>query len=362
MSWLCRTTPVAPRALLIFVLGVNMISCSASVFYSSKDQDRGNEENSKKNRGSSAASSRSDPQDQDNEERVVQPTPVVGFNLVLACDKPNITGASADIACLFRNRDVSSEKISNIEWKYQVDKPVTGSKIAIETAAAGSMVDATYRLSALNSEDLLQLIEQFRAVIVFRGLDIVATPDHGVLFQSLMAKLVAGPEATSLAVVIFATSQTFSGNLGGVSGADQKCSTAAQNPWLPFASKTYRALISSATANARTLIAENLGPVVNSRGERLADSVRDLWSQALTQPILYDETGTEIGGGVWTGTNRDGGISSPNMEIQFNLCKDWTSAAATDWSHSGNTAGTDTWIDNEPASCDQSLSIYCVGL
>ena len=151
---------------------------------------------------------------------------------------------------------------------------------------------------------------------------------------------------------IFLIRSEFNGNLGGLSGADQKCQADAVAAGL---SGTFRALLSSSTVNAvdRLQRADYYlpnGVMAISEGN-LANLIANL-------DVLAD--GQRIGNGVgeddvWTGSTSMG-ITTGNH------CADWTSDSA---SASGTTGDADdplpvgnSLFHGNP-SCDSSFSLYC---
>ncbi len=113
-------------------------------------------------------------------------------------------------------------------------------------------------------------------------------------------------------------------NLGGLAGADAHCQGLAQ---AAGSSKTWHAYLSTSDANARDRI--GAGPWYNAKGEKIADDVASLHSDAngITKQTALDEKGQVVNGrgdqpnrhDILTGSMPDG-TAAPQT------CENWTSA------------------------------------
>lgn len=112
---------------------------------------------------------------------------------------------------------------------------------------------------------------------------------------------------------VFATNTTYTGNLGGVSGADAICQTAASNAGKPG---VYKAVLSTSTEDAKDRLSV-IHPVV-----RIVDGIpiasTNFWTQALESDIKTVTGNNIYGGPSWTGTTT-GGVKHADT------CSDWTS-------------------------------------
>jgi cysteine-rich repeat protein len=163
--------------------------------------------------------------------------------------------------------------------------------------------------------------------------------------------------------IIFVTNQVYTGDLGGLAGADAKCQAAAAAAGLPG---TYMAWLSDDTGSPSTRMFRSTGPYVLPDGTRVVDD----WSGfttlgvVLKHPIAMTETQAEPPildphcfptpcAYVWTNTHLGEQLSSAYS------CADWTSAVAA--SAMGN------WLEvNEfwtsatnDAPCGFELPLYC---
>ncbi len=163
---------------------------------------------------------------------------------------------------------------------------------------------------------------------------------------------------------IFVTATTYTGNLGGVTGADAKCAADTNKP----SNGTYKALISDGTARIACTTANCSGGATEHTGWVLSASKQ--YTRADGTVIgttnsagIFDFTTTLTSAvstttaNVWTGLEQ-------NWTSSTNDCVDYTSAAGPGGNYSaiGNTNATDaTAIKKTLASgCENSYALYCV--
>ncbi len=152
---------------------------------------------------------------------------------------------------------------------------------------------------------------------------------------------------------LFITQSTFPGNMGGVTGADTNCNTAATARNL---GGTWHALLSGPTSPAvgRTMAQGPFtildgGVVFNNRAALEFGLNRG--SLAITNELGVPGTGLNF----WTGSTVHGLIASQ-------ACSSWTSSSIAQQGTSGSN-GTGTpfvWDDGAPARCDSTLHVLCV--
>ena len=154
---------------------------------------------------------------------------------------------------------------------------------------------------------------------------------------------------------VFVTSELYTGNLGGLAGADQKCNSLAATAGL---SGTYMAWLSIgdylALASPSTRFTRSTVPYALVDGTVIADDWDDLVDGVLALPIYLTESATDLPNrGVWTGT-------SPSGTPFSTRCGDWTQGDAFFTGRLGSTgtfrAG---WTSSERASCGQGAHLYC---
>ncbi len=154
--------------------------------------------------------------------------------------------------------------------------------------------------------------------------------------------------------VVFVTSQTFTGKLGGFAGADAKCRAAA-NAIPALANKTFEAWLCDATQSPSTTFTTD-GKLVRVDGMKVADSWADLLAvnnnilmgnKTLVSTISITELGQATTNWTWTGSNANG-----TFVTQWPYsCDGWTSDAANEM----GITGMSTQINS--AWCERSVAI-----
>jgi hypothetical protein len=156
---------------------------------------------------------------------------------------------------------------------------------------------------------------------------------------------------------VFATSTPYSGNLGGLSGADDKCQLRALVAGLPG---TYRAWLSDATGSPSTRFVRSTGPYQLVNGTTIAANWADLTDGALAAPINVTETGgaVRVSDLAWTATKTNGTF---NQLVNYN-CVNWSTAAVTGFGLAGiPTEASGAWTEEFlAASCGEpNVHLYC---
>ncbi len=131
------------------------------------------------------------------------------------------------------------------------------------------------------------VVNSMDAGVVDAGL--MTSMDAGVVDAGVVTSMDAGVPGDFRRV--FVTSTTYSGNLGGLSGADAKCQTRAQAAGL---SGTYKAWLSTSGANGSpaTRFARATVPYRLVNGALIANDWSDLVDGRLSAPIDRTELGT----------------------------------------------------------------------
>jgi hypothetical protein len=148
------------------------------------------------------------------------------------------------------------------------------------------------------------------AAIVLAGIGAAASQDAGMSFFVTSVGLGKGAD------------------LGGLEGADAHCASLAEAAGVT--GKTWHAYLSTGDTDARDRIGK--GPWFNAKGEKIADDVASLHSDAnnLTKQTALDEKGEVINGrgdkpnrhDILTGSKPDG------TRIADQTCGDWTLGGA----------------------------------
>ena len=168
---------------------------------------------------------------------------------------------------------------------------------------------------------------------------------------------VAPTEASaSVDRILFVSSATFTGAIGGVSAADQACTDLAPAAGLVGA---YRAWLSDdAGRSPAGTFTRGDAPFVMTSGVRVADHWADLTDGTINNPIVIDESGNQpdMVQMVWTGTDASGQRASSGA-----TCGGWTDGSSAVEGQAGvfDAIG-NGWTASPSAACDQPGRIYCV--
>jgi hypothetical protein len=193
----------------------------------------------------------------------------------------------------------------------------------------------------------------------FVGWDSTVCAGKGTCTFSLAADTEVQALFTPPPNILFVTSTTHDGNLGGLVGADNICMTRAQAGGL---SGTYRAWLSTSTVNARDRLGSARG-WVRPDGKPVLNRVEDIAENKLFYPPRLDESGVDLGTvGVWTDTSAAGVLTT---EPNTTTCGDFTSATVDPTkfvvvgsSSRGGSLFT-TWAGY---GCTMEQHLYCFGI
>ncbi|MCP4700526.1 MAG: DUF1554 domain-containing protein [Gammaproteobacteria bacterium] len=169
-----------------------------------------------------------------------------------------------------------------------------------------------------------------------------------------IALLIPAPPYT-----VFITSTKYTGNLGGLTGADTKCNERAQAPSSEVKATDFAAWLSDSAQSIENRL-DHAGPYLKPNGNVLATSWSDLTDGELTYKFRISEQGNIISiTQVWTGTKPNGITDSPDAQLH---CENWTSPFEVVSGRTGISNNTDSYwsTGNTRATCDTSQSLYCV--
>lgn len=209
-------------------------------------------------------------------------------------------------------------------------------------------------------------------------IELIATPSAGTFFQGwsgpcagparhctvqVDGDVEVGARLTAISQnMMFATAQKFSANLGGVAGADAKCSAAAQAAGL---AGIWAAVLSvengdNAPDHLLSLAPGTVGGWVRLDGAPVGDDLAALVNdQRMFYPVAFDELGERIppaDDDVWTGSN-------PNLFWSGASCGDWASAGGTVSGTVGSaSSGPGRWMKVRAAACDGTARLYCASV
>ena len=182
-----------------------------------------------------------------------------------------------------------------------------------------------------------------------------------------------GADGSCGACVVFVTSTTHKGNLGGLSGADAICQQRAQAAGLPGAALagSYKAWLSDSTNSPSTRFRPSAQPYELVNGTQIADDWADLTDGSLDAKLNITERGGTVADGtfisdgwVWTHTKANATAGGA-----FNAhCQDWTTSTDTNEREDPNNGDfaavgpTDSRWSSDPSggsSCNGNRHLFC---
>lgn len=202
------------------------------------------------------------------------------------------------------------------------------------------------------------------------AIDAVSANDAGDAAMSTDALSEAG-EAGPTFRRVFITSQQWTANLGGTSGADAKCQAAANGASL---GGTWMAWVSTSTSDTSSRFVHSTVPWKLLDGTLVANDWSDLTSGALENEITRDEHNSLV---TWNGANYPtdpySGIAWTDTSVTgkwsgYTDCSDFTDGTSDGYSSVGYngyihplTSGS-YWTDAQNTSgylCNSVVSLYC---
>ena len=169
---------------------------------------------------------------------------------------------------------------------------------------------------------------------------------------------IAVPAADHNEKIIFVTSATFDGNLGGLTGADDKCQAEADSPASIVPSGTYLAWLSDGSDSPDTRFTKSSYPYMLPDGTKIAEDFTDLTDGSILHTIDIDSTGKPLGlQFFWSGTNSDG-----TTVQHFVACYGWTAGRLRGFRGVvGSTVQTSTlWsVYSSQKRCGRSFRLAC---
>jgi hypothetical protein len=166
--------------------------------------------------------------------------------------------------------------------------------------------------------------------------------------------------------IVFITSGTYTGDLGGLAGADQKCAAEATAAGLDG---EFKAWLSDSPQNSpSTRFSRSSAPYILPVGTVVANDWEDLVDGSIQNPIEQDAFGNTVRRFVWTGTNTDGSYASGFFFTADPNCEGWSSSVDTapnDFTSGAGLIGRttfddpDDWTADTVSSCRSSNSLYC---
>jgi hypothetical protein len=159
--------------------------------------------------------------------------------------------------------------------------------------------------------------------------------------------------------LVFVTSETYQGNLGGLAGADELCNQHASSAGL---GGTYRAWLSTGSSSPSTRMTHAAVPYTLVDGTMIASGWEDLVDGEILRSIdvqedglVYDKPPSCMAAlAVWSATDVTG------HSIGDETCGGWTSLEGNGWLGNVRQVGRE-WTDYGcGALCTQRAGLYCV--
>lgn len=153
--------------------------------------------------------------------------------------------------------------------------------------------------------------------------------------------------------IVFVTSATYNGAMGGLVGADQACNNLAKSAGL---SGAFKAWLSDSSTDARDRVTG--GPWFTVQNDLVACDTAELTTTGVRHPInLTESSGASPMELVWTGTRYDG---TADAIVDHDICSDWTSAVDSPEALVGRSDLTGKLFTmTQSAFCSHALPIYC---
>lgn len=154
---------------------------------------------------------------------------------------------------------------------------------------------------------------------------------------------------------VFVTQSTWTGNLGGLGGADAKCQTAAS---VAGYGGTWKAILSDGGTNAQDRIPFDWGVLRLLDNTLVANNWDDLWDGSLQNPISLSETLGSVTGYVHSATS----LYGVKRSTTAGTCAGWASQGVNDNALGNAGSGGADWIEwgSTGNSCGNSRSLYCI--
>jgi len=156
---------------------------------------------------------------------------------------------------------------------------------------------------------------------------------------------------------VFISSTSYTGALGGLTGADTKCQLLADSVSL---GGTWKAWLSDSVTNAADRLTHGeAGYYLIDSVTKVADNWSGIVSGSLLAGINYDEKLQFVKSGtkVWTNTHGNGLKATTDLS---DTCRDWTSAGSYHAVYGLNERfGGSGWTDSNYTKCSDAQRLYC---
>jgi len=159
--------------------------------------------------------------------------------------------------------------------------------------------------------------------------------------------------------VVFVTSKVYTGALGGLTGADDKCNTLAMEAGVPNAG-AFMAWLAVGDTTPASRMKHSSGRYLLRDGTVVAESWKDLTDGFLAAPIDRTEEGAPLDKGsplfAWTGATAVGTGSDPTKR-----CLSWTIGTKDEVGRQGALGAIDfTWSSAGDVACSLPARLICI--
>ncbi len=177
-----------------------------------------------------------------------------------------------------------------------------------------------------------------------------------IFAAELLTAIAGSASADQHEKTVFVTSVSFKGNLGGLTGADDKCQAQADGPASIVPSGTYLAWLSDGTDSPDTRFTKSSHPYLLPDGTKFAEDFIGLTGGSILHPIDIDSTGERLGKQLfWAATNADGTSAQSLL-----TCVGWVEPYATAKGMTGSTIETGKlWSSYQHDYCKRSHQLAC---
>jgi hypothetical protein len=163
-------------------------------------------------------------------------------------------------------------------------------------------------------------------------------------------------DPSRVAYVFVSSNYVSPSNLGGVSGADNRCQSLATTAGY---GGTWSAIFTTGSENLKAHTPWDWGQLRRLDGAIIANGWNDLWDGVLLAPINISEQLVSTNVNVWTGTSDTStGVSEPNQ------CDGYTNSGTTNLVRGASSQASTGWIYSSTAingSCGMTLAhVYCI--
>jgi hypothetical protein len=159
-------------------------------------------------------------------------------------------------------------------------------------------------------------------------------------------------------IVFYVTTTLYNGNLGGRSGADEKCVLAKKNWLLTMGKTNVRAFMSiSSTDEIRDMVSNytvpSTAPIISPLGTTISDNISDFLDGDISKMISKHFIKDSIAQYAYTGSTSSGSLNLYH-------CANWTAASGNN-GMKGNFYSPSLYLDAGSApSCNESHPITCI--